>query len=138
MEKYALGDRLVLHVEGTVTNLHESYAEVSTGDSFGTWTVEYDDPDWRLLGADDTVSIDIDNDLIADLVGVTVKEYIRRHDIPLPRSDRELQLESALLELQRTAYTIYAVAPLNEKQDEEMGALLDAHNDEIRRLQAMP
>ena len=44
--KPKLGDPAVLHVEGYVSALHDTYFVVETeGDS---WTVEYGDTDWKV------------------------------------------------------------------------------------------
>lgn len=40
-----IGDHAVMHIEGRVIKLHETYYEVETQNSI-IWTVEYDDDDW--------------------------------------------------------------------------------------------
>lgn len=98
MSKYKVGDRLKLEVVGTVTKEHELYVELSVDDSDSVWTVEDDDPEWVTLDEEPVPGVtielqmtEVDPDWVAMLYGHACPE-------PPKRTQRELELESALIE----------------------------------------
>lgn len=137
MNNYKVGDRLVLHVEGVVTEEHGTYVTLQPDEGVGTWSVEQGDNEWSLVEPKPqtyeftATMTDVNPDLMALVVGHVCKPVAGR-------TDRELMLESALIETLGSLQAVVETPMLMPKDYDTVLDWLSDHEAELARLQAMP